>query len=140
MGISFDIIDKESKNTIATYPMRDWLEHAIKERESKSLKDYLGIVRRLLEEEINEISEIKNHQKVIFPDLKQRFIHQLESTRNLVELYDAIEQQNETKKDLYTIYKEDEICFHETLIFKLQAFEAFILKWIAPHVECEWSF
>lgn len=60
-----------------------------------------------------EIEQIRNEQKIVFEELKQKYISAIDTTTNLLELFHLFDEMAKTRSRLFTTYREDEICYLE---------------------------
>lgn len=84
-----------------------WLGNIITERDRKDVNAYLIICSVKVSEYEEAVKEIKSRQEEVFHKLKKKFLENINSTNNLVELYNIVSEHYSTKKDLYTTYNED---------------------------------
>lgn len=136
--LSFHILDRNTKCSISSYSMT-WLGNNINERDRKDVNAYLMICSVKISEYEEAIKEIKSQQEAVFLKLKKKFLENINSTNNLVELYNIVSEHYSTKKDLYTTYNEDLVWYYETSLDKLVDFKKFLSIWKDDSsVECKW--
>jgi hypothetical protein len=117
-----------------------WLGNIIIERDRKDVNAYLMICSVKVSEYEEAIKEIKSQQEEVFHKLKKKFSENINSSNNLVELYNIVSDHYSTKKDLYTTYNEDLVWYYGESLDKLSDFKKFLSIWKDDSsVECKWS-